>query len=90
MDRMTLQYMLDRTKSAAAIVNKIDQLSKQAEELVSANDIRFRGNKCDVEMRDYASSGNRDSARVVATIKTFAVEAINEEIKLLEDELAAL
>ncbi|OMC99157.1 hypothetical protein MKX34_26595 [Paenibacillus sp. FSL R5-0636] len=90
MDRKTLEYMTDRTKKATAIVNKIDQLSKQAEELVNATEIRFKGNKCLVDVEDYASRGNRDSARVVATIKTFAVEAINEEIQQLEEELAAL
>lgn len=90
MDRKTLEYMTDRTKKATAIVNKIDGLTKQAEQLINAQEIRFKGNHVLVDLEAWAQKGYRDSARVVAKIKTFAVQAINEEIQQLEEELAAL
>lgn len=90
MDRKTLEYMMDRTKRAAAIVKKIEDLSKQAERLINAQEIRFKWNSTSVDLESQAYNGNRDSARVVAKIKTFAVSAINEEIVVLEAELAAL
>ncbi|CAH1054058.1 hypothetical protein PAECIP111894_00203 [Paenibacillus pseudetheri] len=90
MDRKTLEYMTDRTKKATAIVNKIDGLTKQAEQLINAQEIRFKWNTTQVDLESQAYNGNRDSARVVAKIKTFAVQAVNEEIQQLEEELAAL
>lgn len=90
MDRKTLEYMADRTKKATAIVDKIEKLTKQAERLINAQEIRFKWDSTSVDLDSQAYNGNRDSARVVAKIKTFAVEAINEEIKQLEEELAAL
>ncbi|MEK4993239.1 MULTISPECIES: hypothetical protein [Paenibacillus] len=90
MDRKTLEYMTDRTKKATVIVNKIDELSKQAERLINAEEIKFSWRDNGVTLDSVGYSGRRASARVVANIKTFAVEAINEEIQQLEEELAAL
>lgn len=90
MDRKTLEYMTDRTKKATTIVNKIDQLTKQADRIINAQEIRFKWNSASVDLESQAYDGKRDSARIVAKIKTFAVQAINEEIQLLEEDLAAL
>lgn len=91
MDRKTLEYMTDRTKKATAIVRKIDELSKDAERIVETTELAFKVGSNNVAfIANWKSNSGRDSASLLAKIKTFAVEAINKEIQLLEEELAAL
>ncbi|MDF9845107.1 hypothetical protein M2105_006256 [Paenibacillus sp. PastF-1] len=91
MDRKTLEYMTDRTKKATAIVRKIDELSKDAERIIETTELVFKVGSSNVAfIAEWKSNSGRDSAKLVANIKTFVVEAINQEIKQLEEELAAL
>lgn len=91
MDRKTLEYMTDRTKKATAIVKKIDELSTAAERIVGATALDFENRTSSLAwISEQPSNSGRDSAKLIAKIKTFAVEAINQEIKQLEEELAAL
>ncbi|WP_277547389.1 hypothetical protein [Paenibacillus sp. PastM-2] len=83
--------MTDRTKKATAIVKKIDELSKAAERIVEATAVDFeKGSGSLAWISQQPSNSGRDSAKLVANIKTFVVEAINQEIQQLEEELAAL
>ncbi|MOA32126.1 hypothetical protein D3C78_1533180 [compost metagenome] len=92
MDQQTLKYMGERVDKARKIIKKIEELTVQAKRVDGAESIRFddlRGNhKCTIYSDD--RSEKLDSRILVKELRTLTIEAINKEIRRLEQELAKL
>ncbi|ASA22041.1 hypothetical protein [Paenibacillus donghaensis] len=94
MDKITLQHYVDRANKGLAIVAKIDLLKKDLKNIQFADSIKFQdmyGNLQSLIAKN-RSNGKTDETfpAIVNGIIQAAQKLIEQEIQLLEEELAAL
>lgn len=94
MDKVTLQHYVDRANKGLAIVAKIDLLKKEHKNAQFADSIKFQdkyGNLQSIIVKNH-SSGKTDETfpSIVNGIIQATQKLIEQEIQLLEEELAAL
>lgn len=94
MDLVTLQHYVDRANKGIAIVAKIDQLKKDLKNMQFADSIKFQdmyGNLQSILAKNL-SSGKTEGTfpAIVNGVIQATQKLIEQEIKLLEEELAAL
>lgn len=83
MDIKTLEYMEKRTNRGRKIVNLVNQLERDKEEL-EVSHIRNISFSCNQARRHF------DQPRLIDAIVTKAIEAIEEEVSLLQKEFDEL
>lgn len=94
MDIVTLQHYVDRANKGLAIVAKIDQLKKELKNTQFADSIKFQdmyGNLQSLIVKNQSSGKTVGTfPAIVNGIIQATQKLIEQEIKLLEEELAAL
>lgn len=83
MDRKTLEYMEERAKKAREIVTKIEELSKDIQDVDGADEFIFQGIRQNVYIKVKTNW-------LVEQVRLTFIEATTTQIKRLEQELAEL
>lgn len=94
MDKVTLKHYVDRANAGLAIVAKIDFLKKELKNSQFADSIKFQdmyGNLQSLIVKNRSNGKTNETfPAIVNGIIQTAQKLIEQEIQLLEEELAAL